>query len=264
MPTADVMNHLIRLRNDGFREVVLTGIHLGAYGLDLDPPVTLSDLMKSIEQRRSIDRIRLSSIEPTEIDHSLINLVADPQTSLCRHFHIPLQSGDNRVLSRMGRPYSREDYHHVVTEIGQSIPGVALGADVMAGFPGEDERAFDNTYALIQSLPITYLHVFPFSSRKGTKAALFKDNVPDNLIKQRSQRLRELGKAKKKEFFLSQIGRHLNVLIETREDQGTGLARGLSDNYIPVLVTHARPQVNTSVEVCITDYTGNALSGICV
>lgn len=264
MPATDVMDHLIRLGKDGFREVVLTGIHLGAYGLDLDPSVTLSDLMKSIERHRPVDRIRLSSIEPTEIDHNLIGLVADPQTSLCRHFHIPLQSGDNGILIRMGRPYTREGYQQVIAEIGQAIPGVSLGADVMVGFPGEDKRAFDNTYALIESLPITYLHVFPFSPRKGTTAARFKDNVPNNLIKQRSQHLRDLGKAKKKGFFLGQIGRHLNVLIETREDQGTGLARGLSDNYIPVLVTNTRPEVNTLVDVRITQYTGNALSGTCV
>jgi threonylcarbamoyladenosine tRNA methylthiotransferase MtaB len=261
MPIADVSGHLARLGYEAFREVVLTGIHLGAYGLDLDPPTTLTDLLTSIEYVSPVDRIRLSSIEPTEINNDLIRLVADSQTSLCRHFHIPLQSGDNGILSRMGRPYTREDYQRVVMDIVRDIPGVAIGADVLVGFPGEDDRAFDNTCALIEELPVTYLHVFPFSPRKGTQAALFKDNVPDNVIKQRAQRLRDLGKAKKEAFFQDNIGRQLKVLIESDMDQDTGFARGLSDNYIPVLVTNARLEVNDMVDVLITGQTGNALSG---
>lgn len=264
MPTADVMAHLDRLGNDGFRETVLTGIHLGAYGLDLDPQTTLSELLVSIGQNSPMDRIRLSSIEPTEVDDPLIGLAADPQSNLCRHFHIPLQSGENGTLSRMGRPYTSEDYQKIVTKIAREIPGVAIGADVIVGFPGEDDSAFEATFALIQELPITYLHVFPFSPRKGTKAALFKDRVPDPITKQRSKRLRNLGKAKKKDFFLSQIGRHLKVLIETREDQKTGLSRGLSDNYIPVQVTNARPEVNALVEVRITQiHQSGVLLGKC-
>lgn len=264
MPPSDVMAHLDRLGDDKFRETVLTGIHLGAYGLDLDPQATLSGLLGSIQQHSTMDRIRLSSIEPTEVDDTLIRLTADPQSNLCRHFHIPLQSGDNDSLSRMGRPYTSEDYHNIVTKIAREIPGVAIGADVIAGFPGEDDSAFEATFALIQKLPITYLHVFPFSPRKGTKAALFKDRIPEHVVKQRSRRLRNLGKVKKKNFFLSQIGRHLNVLIETRQDQNTGFPRGHSDNYIPVLVTNARPAVNSLVKVHITElHRCGALLGKC-
>lgn len=264
MPPADVLAHLDRLGDDGFRETVVTGIHLGAYGLDLDPQTTLSGLLGSIQQQSTMDRIRLSSIEPTEVDNALIRLAADPQSNLCRHFHIPLQSGDDGTLSRMGRPYTSEDYRKIVTKIARKIPCVSIGTDVIAGFPGEDDCAFESTFALIQELPITYLHVFPFSPRKGTKAALFKDRIPDHVVKQRSRRLRNLGKVKKKNFFLSQIDRRLKVLIETCKDPETGLARGMSDNYIPVLVTNARPDVNTVVEVHITElHHCGALLGKC-
>ena len=215
MPSEDVLTHLAKLKADGFHEVVLTGIHLGAYGLDLDPPVTLSRLLKSMADPSPIHRIRISSIEPTEIDDDMIRLMTNPASGLCPHFHVPLQSGDNAVLSRMGRPYSREDYRERILAIRSALPHAAIGADVMVGFPGEDDAAFENSYDLIAELPITYLHVFPFSPRKGTPAAEYGNKVPERIAKTRSRQLRQLGQQKKKAFYQSQIGSRVEVLVES-------------------------------------------------
>jgi threonylcarbamoyladenosine tRNA methylthiotransferase MtaB len=257
MPAADVLDHLNQLGKDGFHEVVLTGIHLGAYGLDLEPPTTLSRLLNSLSGNHPVERIRLSSIEPTEIDAATIDLMTDPGSGLCPHFHIPLQSGDNDVLKRMGRPYRREDYQRIVEAIRQRLRHAAIGADVMVGFPGEDESAFHNTFALIERLPITYLHVFPFSPREGTPAARYKGKVPEKISKERSKRLRKLGDRKKASFFRSQIGRCLTVLIETTSDPATGLSKGLSENYIPILLKDQRIIENRVVNVELVEMHAN-------
>jgi threonylcarbamoyladenosine tRNA methylthiotransferase MtaB len=251
MPLTDVLEHLQRLGDGAFREVVLTGIHLGAYGADLDPPATLPHLLSKALQLHRLDRMRLSSIEPTEIDRQLINIIEDSSGGLCRHLHVPLQSGDNAVLKRMGRPYTREDFKEIIRSIGRHLPGAAIGADVLVGFPGEDEAAFGNTFALIEELPITYLHVFPFSPRKGTLAAQFNHKIPERIIKERCRALRLLGEQKKTAFFRSQIGERLTVLVETIDDKGTGLSKGLSDNYIPVSIPDNSIHINTLTPVRI-------------
>jgi threonylcarbamoyladenosine tRNA methylthiotransferase MtaB len=194
-------------------------------------------------------RIRISSIEPTEIEAPLIELMADSRSGLCPHLHIPLQSGDNQILRRMGRPYTREFFSETLDNVQQHLPHAAIGVDVMVGFPGESEAAFERSYELIQALPVTYLHVFPFSPRKGTPAEKFAPRVSDSTIKARSQRLRRLGEAKKMAFIASQIGSVTNVLIETAKDAKTGLAKGLSDNYIPVSIPNTGVTDNTIVQV---------------
>jgi threonylcarbamoyladenosine tRNA methylthiotransferase MtaB len=151
----------------------------------------------------------------------------------------------------MGRPYTREMFAETIMTVRQALPNAAIGVDIMAGFPGESDEAFEHSYELIRTLPITYLHVFPFSPRKGTPAATFSNKISDSVVKVRSQRLRELGEKKKTGFFQSQIDRTVTILIETNRDHGTGMARGLSDNYIPVSIPDSELVENTFVDVRI-------------
>ncbi len=252
MPVQDVLDHMHSLADKAVREVVLTGIHLGVYGVDLTPSTSLATVIETILANTAIERIRLSSIEPAEVEERIVALTANSGGRVCRHFHIPLQSGDNDVLRRMGRPYTREVFFDLVSRIHAHVPGAAIGVDVMAGFPGESEAAFDNTYQLLERLPITYLHVFPYSPRKGTPAATYPHKVPESTAKERCRRLRNLGDRKRTAFYHSMIGQRLDVLTETRTDPETGQALGLSDNYIPVAVVDGDVEANRMISVRIT------------
>lgn len=235
LPVASVLESIRKLQADGFHEIVLTGIHLGHYGLDLVPKTTLSELLAVIETGNFMERIRLSSIEPAEISNAVIDRIANSRI-FCRHFHIPLQSGDNTILRRMNRPYSRGFFHELVGKIHEKIPDAAIGADVLVGFPGETDTAFQQTVSLIESLPITYLHVFPFSARKGTPAYNFPDRIPADVVKHRCGQLRNIGKEKKNTFYGRYIGKNVEILIEGVRDKSTGLLKGVTSNYIPVWV----------------------------
>ena len=235
LPMESVLRSIRGLKADGIHEIVLTGIHLGHYGLDLRPRTCLTDLMAAIESAGLMERIRVSSIEPGEVSDELIDRVTSSRV-FCHHFHIPLQSGDNDVLKRMNRPYSRELFQNLVRRIHDRIPDAAIGTDVLVGFPGESDAAFDQTVSLIESLPLTYLHVFPFSPRKGTPAYGFGDQTPHSTVKTRCSALRTIGRAKKKAFYRRYIGKEVEILIEGVRDKTTGLFKGLASNYIPVMV----------------------------
>jgi threonylcarbamoyladenosine tRNA methylthiotransferase MtaB len=254
MPVDDVRLHLDGLTEKGFREVVLTGIHLGAYGKDLRPRTTLAELAASVTHDRSLLRLRLSSIEPTEVDADLIGLMAAPQTSLCPHWHIPLQSGDDDILKRMGRPYTREAFSQTIADIHSAIAHAAIGADILVGFPGENEAAFNRTEALVERLPLAYLHVFPFSPRSGTPAADIKPRVRESIVKQRCKRLRQLGEEKKYRFYHANIGRVVEVLIESA---GSAYARGISENYLPVVIPGTGHVTNSLVRARIERVEGD-------
>jgi threonylcarbamoyladenosine tRNA methylthiotransferase MtaB len=250
MPVADVLTHLSELGKSGFAEVVLTGIHIGAYGLDLFPATSLCALLKSIQARKPILRLRISSIEPMELSEEIIALTASSD-GICDHFHIPMQSGDNEILGRMGRPYDRAYFYEVAARVRANIPRAAIGADVLIGFPGEDEAAFENTYALVESLPVTYLHVFPFSPRKGTPAYDFGGRIPDNVVKERCRRMRALGQVKRKRFYEDQVGEKVRVLVEHSRDRLSGLLKGVSGNYIPILMEGSDDLSGRLIEVKI-------------
>ena len=198
------------------------------------------------------------------MDERIIDAINHSGGRLCRHLHIPLQSGDNTVLRRMGRPYNRERFARTITTVQRSIPGAAIGVDVMAGFPGESDEAFENSYRLIEDLPITYLHVFPFSPRKGTPAAAFKPRVPERIAKERCRRLRHLGEEKRAAFHRAQMGQMLSVLIESEADKN-GVAHGLSDNYVPVDLPEASVKANTLVNIRVMEISadGKVIGRIC-
>jgi len=226
-----VLQEIEQLLSLGYREIVLTGIHTGFYGKDLDNWDLLRLLDKILAEIGDDFRLRLSSLEPLEVSQELINLIAD-NPRMCRHFHIPLQSGSNRILKAMNRRYSREYYHGLLQRIAVHIPGVALTTDVMVGFPGEDEQDFQDTYDLIDSLPFMDLHVFPYSRRPGTRAASMTPQVPPQEKQVRSQKLLHLAERKHDEFIASQVGQELTVLVEKQTGELDYI--GLSDNYIEV------------------------------
>jgi len=260
MPPARVLDKIDKISKKGFHEVVLTGIHLGVFGLDLNPASSLYELLGKVEKASPACRIRLSSIEPRELTDNIINLVAKSDI-FCPHFHIPLQSGDNSILKKMGRPYDREFFRKLVLKIHKAIPEAAIGVDILAGFPGETEAAFYNTCSLIKELPVTYLHVFPFSARNSTPAAEYPDQVSPSALKLRTGELRDLGTLKKKEFYSRSIGKKAKILIEGKRAE-SGALKGLTSNYIPVQVAGCDELKNSIMEVRITNSNAYFTSGI--
>ncbi len=250
MPLENVLKNIHCLKQAGFHEVVLTGVHLGAYGLDLSPQTSLTALLNHIRQSNTMDRVRLSSIEPHELTQDIIKLVAETG-NFCDHFHIPLQSGDDRVLEKMHRPYTSSFFRDLIVKIKDRVPDAAIGVDILIGFPGETENAFENTYFLIERLPVTYLHVFPFSPRPGTPADKYPQKVPQKIIKVRCEKMRRLGNEKKHAFYKKLTGKTVEVLIESKRDKTTGLLKGITSSYIPVHVAGKDDLFNTLVQVNI-------------
>ena len=232
-----VIENLRILKEKGFKEVVLTGIHLGAYGLDSGPPFPLEKLIGQLETEETPDRIRLSSIEPGDFSPGLISTLSQSK-KICPHLHIAIQTGDDEILNKMNRDYDRSFLSDLIRELCLRIPNLSIGADVIVGFPGETEEKFRNTYGLIESLPFSYLHVFPFSRRKGTPAFRFPQRVAEKEIKKRAETMRELGKQKRRAFYHQFLNQELSVLVEDRKDKETGRWKGFSRNYIPVLLTN--------------------------
>lgn len=235
LPPTEVIKRLSLLIQTGSREVTLTGIHLGAYGRDLNPPFSLDELLVQVARLPGEARIRLSSIEPLEISERLISLLAAGD-KICPHLHIPLQSGDDEVLARMNRNYSAKFIRRLINEITTLCPDVAIGMDVMVGFPGESEASFAKTYALLEELPIAYLHVFPYSQRPGTPASLLPDQVPEEEKRKRVMALRLLDQKKRRAFMARFFQRPIEIVVEQRRDKKTGLIKGISRHYLPVVV----------------------------
>jgi threonylcarbamoyladenosine tRNA methylthiotransferase MtaB len=242
-----VIESLVALSERGYKEVVLTGIHLGRYGTDLKPALGLKDLLSLIGTQRLTLRIRLSSLEPKDIDQDIIEMVAS-EGWLCRHFHIPLQSGDDEILGRMNRHYGAEEFRTLIETIREKVPHAAVGVDILAGFPGEDDQAHLHTYQLVKDLPLSYFHVFPFSPRKGTPASTFGAQVPQKEIRTRTDQLRALGEKKRQAFYESCLGNNFEVLTEGWLEKGRTI-KGLSDNYLPLIFTSSQMSQNEMVRV---------------
>lgn len=230
-----------------YREVVLTGIHLGTYGYDLIPNVKLADLLSTSLLKTKIKRVRLSSLEIREIDERLLDLIRDER--VCSHLHIPLQSGDDRILGLMNRNYTTREFFNGVERILARVPGIAIGTDIIAGFPGESEQDFKNTLKFLESLPLSYIHVFPYSARPGTEAAQMPNFVDSATRKERCALLRALGTRKKAEYMKTQIGRTLDLLVEDIDSDTTVV--GTTGNYLKVRasVTDACPKDIVSVRI---------------
>src|SRR6266478_6001286 len=230
-----VIEEIARLNSAGYREMVLSGINLGTYGRDLSPRVELTELLRRVLDETGVERLRVSSIEPMHVTEELIALFASSER-MAQHFHMPLQSGCDRLLGAMHRWYRAEHYARRVQLIRETLPDAAVGADVIAGFPGETDAEHAETMAFIERLPFTYLHIFSFSKRPGTQAAELPNQVPATVIKQRARELRALGDEKAREFRRSQAGRMLRVLTLREDEVSAETTPALSSNYLQVRV----------------------------
>ncbi len=236
----DVEHEIDAFVKGGYKEIVLTGIHLGAYGSDLAEPTDFVSILKLIKRRSWPCRFRISSLDPDEVTDELIELLKSTE-SICKHMHLPLQSGSTEVLKRMGRRYTPQVFSGVVERLYKEVPGISIGTDIIAGFPGETALEFSETYDLISKLPISYLHVFPYSVRRGTPAAGYDGHIDPRTIKERCKALRDLDALKRDGFYKGFVGKEAKVLVETVRDRETGLPKGKSGNYIPVLLSGAGP-----------------------
>ncbi|HSG32638.1 MAG TPA: tRNA (N(6)-L-threonylcarbamoyladenosine(37)-C(2))-methylthiotransferase MtaB [Thermodesulfobacteriota bacterium] len=220
----DVLGRIRLLRESGYKEIVLTGIHLASYGRDIG--CELLTLLKRIEEEKILNRIRLSSLDPADINENFIKFLSESET-VCPSFHISLQSGDEKILKEMRRRYKPEQFLELASNIRSTMPEASIGTDIMVGFPGESQKQFENSYHLLNKSELTYFHVFSYSKRKGTKAASMNDQIAPDVIKERSRILRELGMKKKIEFNSGFVGKELEVLVENN-------SKGTTRNYITV------------------------------
>ncbi|MGO9059497.1 MAG: tRNA (N(6)-L-threonylcarbamoyladenosine(37)-C(2))-methylthiotransferase MtaB [Candidatus Binataceae bacterium] len=255
-----VLEVLDSLHDQGFKEVILTGVHLGGYGKDLSPQVTLERLLEMIAERCPIGRVRLSSIDPEELSDEIIGLVGASE-KFCPHFHLPLQAGEDQLLERMRRRYQTDHYRGRVERIVERMPDAAIGTDLIVGFPGETQEHFERYYAFVESLPLAYFHVFPYSVRSGTTAAKFSGRVPAAEIKRRAELLRRLGESRRLNFVRHYVGARLKVLLEDTREPGTKSLRGYSRNYIKVLIQGSDQLKNHEVDVEASAADGPVLVG---
>ncbi|MBZ5645232.1 MAG: tRNA (N(6)-L-threonylcarbamoyladenosine(37)-C(2))-methylthiotransferase MtaB [Acidobacteriia bacterium] len=257
-----VVEEIRKLCDGGAREVVLSGIDLGNYGRDLSPRAELSDTLRRILDETPIERLRVSSIEPIDVNEDLIALFA-ASDRMARHFHMPLQSGSDRILAKMHRWYRAEHYARRADLVRQWLPDAAIGADVIAGFPGESEEDHAATLALIERLPLTYMHVFSFSARPGTAAAELRDPVASHVINRRARELRMLGEEKKRAFMKAQAGQTLRAITLHRvgEDASGPWTRAISGNYLDLRVA-GRWTANEFLDVRISGVKDGILAGV--
>jgi len=258
LASREVVAALEDLAGLAYREVVLTGVDLGQYGQDQEPTVSLADLVAELRARDWPFRVRLSSLEPQEVTAELLDRLAG-WPRFCPHFHLALQSGAPGVLAAMGRPYGPEDFRDLAAAIHRRFPDAGLGLDVLVGFPGETEDDLAATRGLVAALPVSYLHVFPFSPRPGTPAAqMARLSGPE--VQKRARVLRDLGQLKKAQFLQSQVGQVREVLVEgpAREP---GWLRGLSDNYLRVVLPGPLKWRNRLLRVRMTGVQGEMMAG---
>ncbi len=260
VPPRQVLDNLGMLAERGFREVVLTGVHLGGYGTDLEPALDLCALLEMIAEQPPVPRIRLSSIDPPEVTPRLLGLMARGAV-LCPHLHVPLQSAHDAVLRRMRRHYDTQFVRDLSADVRRTLPAAALGTDVIAGFPGETDAQFDASLQLLEELPLTYFHVFPYSQRSGTTAAKMSGQLPPGDIKRRAQRLRKLGERKRAEFAARFVGCELSVLVEHKTARQGEWLQGYSGNYQRVEFPGPPRLVNREALVRITAAHGPTLTG---
>ena len=231
---ASVLDQVRRLAGTGYVEVVLTGVHIGDYGLDLpERRRILPELIDSILQVEGIERFRLSSIEPASLSHDIITLMAE-SPKFARHLHLPFQSGSDDVLARMKRRYRSGEFADLVTQVADRVPDCGIGTDVICGFPGETDEDFLRTFEHVEKLPITYVHAFTYSPRPGSEAERYTDQVPPEIRKRRTRALKRLSAEKHRRFAERHVGRVVEILLEPARRAGTARIGGWTDNYLRV------------------------------
>ncbi|MHB2148958.1 tRNA (N(6)-L-threonylcarbamoyladenosine(37)-C(2))-methylthiotransferase MtaB [Calditrichota bacterium LG25] len=250
----DLVNEARELVDHGFKEIVLTGVNIGTYQYQ---DKTFLDILRELEKINGLQRIRISSIEPTTVTPELIDLMADSQ-KICRHLHIPLQSADDKILESMRRKHTFDDFERIVHYAVKRLPDVGLGTDIMVGYPGEDDEAFINTKKRVADLPLAYFHVFTYSDRKGTASFKMKPKVAPQVKKLRNRIMIEMGRRKKFAFYRKFLGQTVDVLFE---QQINGLWEGFSDNYMRVKARSDRSLKNEIVPVKLIEIDGDKIIG---
>jgi threonylcarbamoyladenosine tRNA methylthiotransferase MtaB len=245
----------------GHPELVLTGVDLGHYGADLIPRTTLAALLRAMIDVPGLRWIRMSSLLPAYFTPQLLDVVTGAST-VAPHLHVPLQSGSDLTLRRMRRPYTVAMYRRLVERLATSIPRLGLGADVIVGFPGESEADFAETMTVVDSLPLTYLHVFPYSDRPGTEASGLDGHLAPVVITERARRLRALGRAKNFAFRRALVGRGEDVLVLETRDRASGRLVGLTGNYVEVQFEGADDLMGSMTRVRLTEATATDTSGV--
>ena len=265
LPPEKVLAECRELVAAGFREVVLTGIHIGRYGEEVAAGFSLTSLLLQLVDEFPDLRLRLGSLQPHEITPEIMALLLDPQSPVCEHLHLSLQSASDRVLGAMGRPYRRHDIEKIFALLAAGSGRLNIGTDLIVGFPAENTAAFAETVDLVEAVELAYLHVFPYSPRQGTVAASWPDRVPLTEKKARAAQLGALGRHKREVFARKNLGCDLKVLLETQvEDNRYGSGWfGHSRNYLPVLVTTASEidclQARSEVTVQAQEWDGRRL-----
>jgi len=253
----EVIKHARQIESAGYNEVVLTGIHLGSYGNDLYPKTKLSDLLITMLKETKIPRIRLSSLEVTDLKDDLIELFSDQR--ICKHIHIPLQSGDDTILRLMNRLYISKDYLSTVDRIIKKLAGIAIGTDVIVGFPGEGDKEFKNTKIMLDFIPISYMHIFPFSPRSNTLAFKMAKQSCSAAKKERLSELMALNSKKKMAYMQSQMNSILDIVVE--EEGNDNITIGTSSNYLKVKVLANGYRKGALIRVRATGIDGKYIKG---
>jgi len=260
-PPSEIIRQIRTLVSNGYEEIILTGIHIGRYGEGCAFNTDLTELLKMILDQTEGARIRLSSIEPNEIDRVLVELVSSTDR-IAPHFHIPLQSGDNSILERMNRRYRAEEYKETIQLISENVDNVCIGADVIVGFPGEKSDNFEKTHSFLEEMSaVNYLHVFSYSDRPGTRAAEMPEKINPKEKKKRSSILIDLSGNKRSEFLKSQPGGERLAIILQKSKKKPGWFRGITGNYCNVLIRGEQLPVKKLLPVYIEKEENNHLTG---
>jgi len=256
-----VLNQARQLVAAGYKEIVLTGIHTGGYGDDLEN-YRLANLLKDLDQIDGLERIRISSIEASQIDDEMI-AVLNSSPKMCRHLHIPLQAGDDAILKRMRRKYTTAEFAEKIRRIHEAMPGVAITTDVIVGFPGETEEQFENGYRFMEQMKFAEMHVFPYSKRTGTPAARMEDQVDEEVKHERVHKLIDLSERMQAAYGREWVGKVLDVIPEREAKglEGQGLVSGYTDNYIQVVLNGDPSLIGKLCRVRITDSGVNECQG---
>ena len=228
-----VISETEKLIAAGFKEIVLTGIHLGAYGRDMEGNVTLVDVVKAVLDVKGLVRLRLSSLESIEVSEELITIMQQDDR-LCNHLHLPLQAGDDRILKAMNRHYTLADYQQLIDGIKAQVEDIAISTDLIVGFPGETAEMFNNALQFVEKINFSRMHIFPYSRRSGTPAAGYPEQVSEEEKKHRVQRMQELAARKAAEFLQRFLNKHVTVLFEMENQRNDNIIDGLTGNYIRV------------------------------
>lgn len=262
-PLQDITAEVLRLRDAGYKEMVFAGIQLGAYGLDFNLPLSLTEVLEQCSKIEGIERLRLSSIEPLDVRSELIQALKHLPKCV-PHLHIPLQSGDDQVLKKMNRRYGREYYQKLIGDLKNALPDFGLSLDVMAGFPGETEQHFENTLDLLRLIGPVKTHVFPYSQRDGTRAASYED-LPPELIRSRVEHLIRLGERLAIQYKKRFLGRKMEVLVEQMrpaQNGGPALLHGLTANFMKVVFPGPERLVSKIVPVILERLEGESVFGV--